>query len=62
MTAILSEGNEEFGLLICYLITNIRFRWIADLQNVQLECLLYTESGRSDLMFEPSGDIVDHFV
>ena len=47
MTAILSEGNEEFGLLICYLITNIRFRWIADLQNVQLECLLYTESGRS---------------
>ena len=26
---------------------NVRFRWIADVQNNQLECLLNTESGRS---------------
>ncbi len=30
---------------------NVRFRWKADVKNNQLECPLYTESGRSDVSY-----------
>ncbi len=31
-------------------LSNVRLRWKADVQKIQLECPLNTESGRSDVM------------
>jgi len=39
--------KRQVSALLLDLTVNDRIRWKADVQNIQLEGLLYTESGRS---------------
>ena len=45
----MSNNIRRRIISIQWLKSNVRFRWKADVWNIQLECLLNTESGRSGI-------------
>jgi len=48
------EGNVRYWpkAVVQWVLLNVRFRWIADIQNNQLECLFNTESRRLKVAVE----------